>query len=99
MKQVHIYYKVDPDSVETIVDLVNGVYAELEEAAPAGYSSETFQLEAPGEFVQVASLDDETHEWPSPQLAAFKPFEAALAEHGIGAPLVIPSTSIARYAS
>jgi hypothetical protein len=99
MKLIHIYYKVEPESVPEIVDLVEGVYAELADVAPTGYNSETYQLESPGEFVQVASLEDETQEWPSTKLDAFKPFEAALGEYGIGAPLVLPATSIARYSS
>jgi flavodoxin len=99
MKQVHIYYKVDPGSVEEIAGLIRGVYGELDETKPQGYASETLQLSTGNEFIQIASLEDETQDWPATQLEAFKPFEAALGEHCIEPPAVMPAASIARYIS
>lgn len=99
MKQVHIYYKVDPGSVEEITELIRGVYAELDEVTPQGYNSETLQLSTGNEFIQIATLEDEAQEWPATQLDAFKPFEAALGEHCVESPAVMQASSIARYSS
>jgi hypothetical protein len=55
--QVMIRYKVKPDQLERELDLLRGVYEELEATRPDGVRYASFQLEDEVSFVEFAETD------------------------------------------
>jgi hypothetical protein len=56
--QTLIRYKVKPDQAAHNEDLVRRVYAELQQAAPAGFHYATFVMEDGVSFVHLATSDN-----------------------------------------
>ena len=59
MKRVIVRYRVKPERVAENEELVRGVYAELDAAAPDGLRYGTFRLEDGVSFVHIAEHADD----------------------------------------
>src|SRR4051795_1285805 len=79
MGEVVVRYKVKPDRADENQRLVEGVYAELADRAPAGFRYATFRLDDGVSFVHVASLEADA-ETPLPKIAAFTEFTREIAD-------------------
>jgi hypothetical protein len=79
MAEVVVRYTVKPGRAEENRRLVENVYAELAERAPAGFRYATFCLADGVSFVHVASLADGS-ENPLGGIAAFAEFTRDIAE-------------------
>lgn len=96
-RRVVVRYRVKPDQVERNEELVRAVYAELHEAAPAGFSYATFKLEDGVSFMHVSV--DLVDERPSPlsELRAFREFTAGARERCDEPPVTSAVTEIGSY--
>ena len=79
MGEVVVRYKVKPDRADENQRLVEGVYAELAERAPAGFRYATFRLDDGVTFVHVASLAADAGN-PLSTIAAFAAFTRDIAD-------------------
>jgi hypothetical protein len=98
-RRVMVRYRVKPDQVERNEELVRAVYAELHEAAPAGFSYATFKLEDGVSFVHIAV--DLAADRPSPlsELRAFREFTAGARERCDEPPVTTAATEVGSYAA
>lgn len=80
MSQVMVRYKVKPDQVARNEVLIQRVYEELQQTAPAGLRYATFVLEDGVSFVHMAAIETEDGRSPLMDVAAFRAFQEGIAE-------------------
>jgi hypothetical protein len=73
-----VHYRVKPEHSARNTQLVHAVHDELRERAPDGIRYGTFTLEDGVTFVHIAEVDGEHN--PLAELAAFRAFQAGIAE-------------------
>ncbi len=83
--QVMIRYKVKRDQLERELDLLRGVYEELEATRPDGLRYASFQLEDEVSFVEFAETDEPGR---FSQLEAFRVYRSELDERCEEPPVV-----------
>lgn len=86
MERVMIRYQVKPDAAVENETLVRRVYEELHQSAPADIRYATFVLDDGVSFVHVAESDGSPERNPLLQLAAFRDFQAGIAERCVEPP-------------
>jgi hypothetical protein len=84
-----VRYRVRPDRADENAALVRAVYAELAEGGPPGFRYATFRLEDGVSFLHIAFVADGAAA-PLAELAAFRRFQAAIAERCEDPPVVTP---------
>jgi hypothetical protein len=80
MQRVMIRYKVRPEQAARNEELVRAVYDELARTEPAGLRYATLKLEDGVTFVHIASTETDGGRSPLTELAAFKAFQAGIAD-------------------
>jgi hypothetical protein len=94
MKRVIVRYRVKPERVAENEELVRGVYAELQEAAPGGLRYGTFRLDDGVSFVHIAEHDDDN---PLRRIAAFQRFQEGIGDRCDEAPVAVEMHEIGSY--
>lgn len=97
MGEVVVRYKVKPERVEENERLIQGVYAELAERAPAGLRYATFRLDDGVSFVHIASIETEDGSNPLRGISAFADFGRDIAERCDEPPVVQDSQLVGSY--
>ena len=97
MKRIMVRYKVKPDQAAENQRLVEEVYVNLQQAAPAGLRYATFKQDDGLSFVHIASIETETGESPLPQLPAFQAFLAQIKERCTEPPVAVELEAIGTY--
>ncbi|HET6171548.1 MAG TPA: hypothetical protein VFD90_03010 [Gaiellales bacterium] len=97
MGKVVVRYKVKPERVEENERLVERVYAELAESAPAGLRYATFRLDDGVSFVHIASIDTEDGSNPLRGIQAFAEFGRDIAERCDEPPVAQDSQLVGSY--
>jgi hypothetical protein len=80
MPTVVVRYRTKPEHADENQRLVENVFAELEEMQASGFAYASFRLEDGVSFVHVAVEEDGGGSVSLADLAAFKDFQAAIAE-------------------
>jgi hypothetical protein len=95
MNRVIVRYRVKPDRVAENLALVRDVYEELHAAHPDGLRYATFQLDDEVSFVHLAITEEAPG--PLPGFAAFKRFQADIADRCDEPPVVTEVTEVGSY--
>jgi hypothetical protein len=95
MPQFLIRYRTRPDQATANEELIRAVFAELQDAQPAGLAYATFKLADQVTFVHLVQAD----QTPSPLLAvkAFGEFQAGIGDRCEQPPIREELTPIGRY--
>jgi hypothetical protein len=95
MKRTVIRYRTHPDRADENARLIAGVFQELAAQAPDGVRYMVLRL-ADDSFVHIV---ENAGEGPSPltQLAAFRAFQAGIAERCLEAPRAAEATVVGAY--
>jgi hypothetical protein len=91
-----VRYRTKPHCAEENADLVRAVFAELGADDPGGLRYVTLRLEDGVTFVHVATLEGEAN--PLASSAAFRRFQAAIAERCEEGPIAMDATVVGAYA-
>jgi len=97
MKRMLVRYRVKPERAQENRKLIETVFSQLREAAPAGLGYASFQLEDGVSFVHMASIDTEDDSNPLAVLDAFKAFTRDIQERCDEPPLAMGMTEIGAY--
>jgi hypothetical protein len=97
MKQFIIRYRVKPEHAEHNAELVRAVYAELEQAHPAGFHYGTFRLDDGLTFIHLVSYDQDAGVDPLPELEAFRRFREGVRERCDEAPVASEAQEIGSF--
>ena len=97
MKRILVRYRVKPEHADENRRLIESVFSELNEAAPAGLSYASFALEDGVSFVHMASIDTEDGSNPLGGLAAFKAFTQDIKDRCDEPPVAMEMTEIGAY--
>jgi hypothetical protein len=95
MRQVMVRYRVAADRAAENEALVRAVYDELEATEPAGLRYATFKLEDGVSFVHIAETEEGLN--PLSEVAAFKQFQAGIAERCEEPPVAADLTEIGSF--
>jgi hypothetical protein len=96
VKAVVVQYRTKPDRADENQKLVEQVYAELAERAPAGFGYTTLRLEDGVSFVHVAFQAGSDGN-PLGEIAAFKAFTENIAERCDEPPVAKSATVVGSY--
>ena len=97
MKRILVRYRVKPDSADQNQKLIESVFSELSEAAPAGVSYASFKLDDGVSFVHMASIDTDDGSNPLAGLDAFKAFTQDIKDRCDEPPVAMEMTEIGAY--
>ncbi len=96
MRTVIVRYKVKAQQAEENVRFVEAVFAELQQAAPAGLKYASFVAEDGLSFVHVACFAEGTKN-PLPPMDSFQAFQAELLDRCEEGPDVIPMKNVGSF--
>ncbi len=97
MRRVIVRYRVKPDRVEENEQLIEKVFSELAQSAPAGFRYASFKGDDGLTFIHFASIETENDVNPLDQSAAFGAFQKALRDRCDVLPEVVQLESIASF--
>lgn len=80
MGEIVVRYRVKPDAAEENQQLIERVFAELDERRPEGLRYASFRLEDGVSFLHVASIDAAAGGNPLLELPSFADFTRGIAE-------------------
>jgi hypothetical protein len=92
-----VRYKAKPERADENQALVEAVFAELAETAPAGLTYETYRLADGVSFVHVASIDTEDGSNPLTATPAFAAFLQGIADRCSEPPVAVGANKIGAY--
>jgi hypothetical protein len=92
-----VRYTTKPERADENQRLVEAVFAELAETAPAGLRYESYRLADGVSFVHVASIDTDDGSNPLVATPAFAAFLGGIADRCSQAPLALDATKIGAY--
>lgn len=92
-----VRYTVRPGCEEENAELVRAVYRELAASDPAGFRYATYRLDDGRTFVHVAANDSDDRSQPLTGLAAFRAFQAGLADRCESGPVVSAAEAIGAF--
>lgn len=95
MRRVMVRYRVKEGRAEENAALVREVFQELKEAGPEGLRYATFQLEDGVSFVHIAEMAGEHN--PLGETAAFRRFQANIADRCDEPPVATPLSEVGSY--
>ena len=93
-----VRYEAKPDRADENQELIEAVFAELEEREPEGFTYKVFRLEDGVSFIHVAIEHDDVDEPDSLQdVPAFQAFVADIADRCAVAPVATGATVVGGY--
>jgi hypothetical protein len=93
-----VRYEAKPDRADQNQELIEAVFAELEEREPEGFTYKVFRLEDGVSFIHVAIEHDDVVEPDSLQdVPAFQAFVADIADRCAVAPVATGATVVGGY--
>jgi hypothetical protein len=90
-----VTYRTQHDRADENQALVEAVFAELAETAPAGLHYDTYRLDDGVSFVHVATVEGDTN--PLQTVPAFQAFLAGIADRCEKGPLASNATRVGHY--
>jgi hypothetical protein len=93
-----VRYKTKPDSADENQRLVEAVFAELADTAPAGLRYESYRLADGVTFVHVATIDTDDGSNPLTATPAFATFLQGIADRCSEPPVALDANRIGGYA-
>jgi acyl dehydratase len=96
-KTVVVRYRTRPEAADENARLVEGVYAELADVAPADFHYTTYRLADDVTFVHVAVVDGPVN--PLTSLPAFAEFQRELGQRCAEGPVPSDATVVGSYGS
>jgi hypothetical protein len=96
-KRMIIQYTVKSDRAAENQQFIEGVFAELHAANPAGIRYAAFKKADGVSFVHVVSVETETGDNPLQQVAAFQAFQAGIADRCVAPPVVAEIEEVGSY--
>jgi hypothetical protein len=97
MRQVMVRYTVKPDRAEENRNLVQAVYQELHRVQPSGMRYVTFQCDDDVSFIHLHRSENENGAKALTELAAFKQFQAGIADRCDVRPAVVDLREIGSF--
>lgn len=97
MKQVIVQYKVKADMAGENQRLVEAVYDDLKANSPAGIRYVTFKKEDGVTFVHIAMINTEDGSNPLSESAAFKAFQANIADRCDEPPVAVDISEVGSF--
>ncbi len=91
-----VRYRTKPDKADENAKLVKEVFAELAGDDPGGLRYVTLRLEDGVTFVHIAKIEGDTN--PLASSAAFKAFQAEIAQRCEEGPIAMDATIVGGYA-
>jgi hypothetical protein len=96
MKRNVIRYQTKPEKTAENLALIEAVFAELRQKAPAGARYLVLKL-ADGSFIHFVTVETADGSNPIPQLTAFRAFQAAIKDRVIEPPQTLEATVVGDY--
>jgi hypothetical protein len=97
ISSVVVSYTVKPEAIDEHLQLIRGVFAQLDADAPAHLEYKVMQLADGVSFVHVSTADTADGSNPLPELAAFKAFAEDLGSRVATAPAPSAATIVGSY--
>jgi hypothetical protein len=97
MSSTVVRYKTKPERADENQALVEAVFAELAETAPAGLTYESYRLADGVSFVHVASIDTDGGSNPLTSTPAFATFLQDIADRCSEPPVAVGANKIGAY--
>jgi hypothetical protein len=97
MKTTVVRYQVKPERVAENVELIEAVFAELDERAPRGFTYTVFRLEDGVSFIHVVTERDVDDPDSLQAVPAFQSFVADIADRCDLPPVATGATIVAAY--
>ncbi len=98
MKSTVVRYQAKPDRADENQQLIEAVFAELDEREPEGFTYKVFRLEDGVSFVHVVIEHDDVEKPDSLQdVPAFRAFVAEIADRCDVPPLAMGATIVGGY--
>ena len=92
-----VRYEAKPDRADENQQLIEAVFAELEERAPEGFTYKVFRLEDGVSFIHVAIEHDVDEPDSLQDVPAFQAFVADIADRCAVAPVATGATVVGGY--
>lgn len=92
-----VRYEAKPDRADENQQLIEAVFAELEERAPEGFTYEVFRLEDGVSFIHVAIEHDVDEPDSLQDVPAFQAFVADIADRCAVAPVATGATVVGGF--
>jgi hypothetical protein len=97
MKRIVVRYKTKPDRAEENARLIEDVFKELQQRAPAGLRYAALRLADGVSFVHLVSVETPDGANPIGEIAAFKAFQAGIKERCAEPPQASDATVVGEY--
>jgi hypothetical protein len=97
MSSTVVHYKTKPERADENQALIEAVFAELAETAPAGLTYESYRLADGVSFVHVASIDTDGGSNPLTSAPAFATFLQDIADRCAEPPIASGANKIGSY--
>jgi len=97
MKTTVVRYQAKPERAAENQQLIEAVFADLEERQPEGFTYKVFRLEDGVSFIHVAIEHDDEHAGSLQDVAAFRAFVADIADRCDVPPLAMGATVVGSW--
>jgi hypothetical protein len=97
MSSTVVRYKTKPERADENQALIEAVFAELAEAAPAGLSYESYRLDDGVSFLHVASIETDDGANPLTSTTAFATFLQGIGDRCTEPPIAVNANKIGSY--
>jgi hypothetical protein len=97
MKRIVVRYKTKPDQADENACLIENVFKELNQCAPAGLRYAALRLADGVSFIHVASVETPDGTNPVTGIAAFKTFQAGIKDRCVEPPQASDVTVVGDY--
>ena len=97
MKATVVRYQARPDRADENQQLIEAVFTQLSERAPAGFTYQVFRLEDGVSFVHAVIEHDVPESDSLQDVPAFQAFVAEIADRCDVAPVAMGATVVGRY--
>jgi hypothetical protein len=97
MKRIMVRYRVKADLAGQNEEYIRAVFAELEQAKPAGLRYASFKLDDGVSFVHIASIETADGSNPLLAISAFKSFSAQIKDRCEELPVTMPLHEVGNY--
>jgi hypothetical protein len=98
MKTIVVRYQAKPERAEENQQLIEAVFAELDERQPNGFTYKVFRLEDDVSFIHIVTEHDVDNPDSLQSVPAFQAFTAEIADRCDVAPLAMGATIVGDYA-
>jgi hypothetical protein len=97
MSSTVVRYKTKPERADENQALIEAVFAELAELAPAGLTYESYRLDDGVSFLHVASIETDDGGNPLTSAPAFATFLQGIADRCTEPPIAVNANKIGSY--